>query len=83
MPNVPTKIVAEYYVPAQGVKGGTKKQLLYRYTIEGHRTVDDALRRARERASVDGKRVLSANFGVNEAGDVDRIVVLVARGTEG
>lgn len=83
MPDVPTKIVAEYYLPAEGQRGGMKKQLLNRYTIEGARNVDDALRRARARAQVDGRRVLSANCGMNEAGDIDRIIVLCARGTEG
>lgn len=74
MPSLPSKITAEYYVPALA---DTKRRLLYRYTIAGFRSLDEALRRAKERVALDGKKVVSANFRAGPGGEIEAVVVYV------
>ncbi len=75
VPNLPTKIVAEYYLPGKSPQ--ERRRLLYKYTIVDFKSYDDALRRARERAAADGKRVVSANFRAGEESLLESIVVYV------
>jgi hypothetical protein len=51
--------------------------------LTGHKSLDDALKRARERAYAARRAVLSANYKASDSGDPDTIVVMVSEAEKG